>query len=216
MLNTNRESFKENIKIDYLIYFALLLVTGSFISHLNNNNSQFNNFGSLVWFITFMILTLSFSPIRKLISPLLNFKPMRKPTAYFYIFATLAITFLLLKVCVKYEILIDHNLIVFYKNGLLEGRDLFGVMDAILFVPIWEEMFFRGILLLTLAKLLNPFWAIAISSVIFAMFHPLYLITALISGLLMALITFKTKSLLPSVITHSIWNLYSTKLFLYF
>lgn len=216
MLNTNKESLKENIKINYLIYFALLLVTGSFISNLNNNNIQFNNFGSLVWFITFMILTLSFSPIRKLISPLLNFKPMRKPAAYFYIFATLAITFLILKVCVKFKILIDHNLIVLYKNGLLEGRDLFGVIDAILFVPIWEEVFFRGILFLTLAKLLKPFWAIAISSVIFAMFHPLYLITALISGILMALMTFKTKSLLPSMITHSIWNLYTSKLFLYF
>lgn len=216
MLNTNRKSFKENIKINYLLYYSFLLFTGFLISNFSNTNSQFNNFGSLVWFITFMILTLSFSPIRKLISPLLNLKPMRKPTAYFYILATLGITFLILKVCVKYEILIDHNLIVLYKNGLIEGRDLFGVIDAILFVPIWEEMFFRGILLLTLAKLLNPFWSIAISSVIFAMFHPLYLITALISGILMALMTFKMKSLVPSMITHSIWNLYTSKLFLYF
>ncbi|TQR19425.1 CPBP family intramembrane glutamic endopeptidase [Psychrobacillus vulpis] len=79
-----------------------------------------------------------------------------------------------------------------------------------------RKFFFRGILLFTLSKLIKPVWAIAFSSVIFALFHPMYLIIAFVSGVILSTMTYKTKSLIPSMISYSVWNLYAGKLFLYF
>ncbi|MBT2663128.1 CPBP family intramembrane metalloprotease [Bacillus sp. ISL-45] len=110
----------------------------------------------------------------------------------------------------------DKRLIFYYKNGLLEGKTSIGLLNAVLLTPIWEEMFFRGVLLFTLLKFTKPVLAISLSGVVFALFHPMYWIVTLATGVLLSLTAYKTKSLIPSFISHSLWNLYSAKFFLYF
>ncbi|MFS0882880.1 CPBP family intramembrane glutamic endopeptidase [Metabacillus niabensis] len=110
----------------------------------------------------------------------------------------------------------DEALIFYYKHGLLKGESIGGIVNSVFLAPIWEEVFFRGVLLFFLLKFTKPVWAISISSVLFAIFHPMYWILTLVSGVLLSITTFKTKSLIPSVISHSLWNLYKAKLFLYF
>lgn len=202
--------------VTFIVYFLLLIITGYTISYYSNNFPEFNKISSEIWFITFSILTLSFSPIRELITPLFTLKPFKKMTTYIFIGLGLLVPYVLLKLLIKFEILLNRSFIVTHKNGLYDELSLGRVVDATVSAPIWEELFFRGILLFTLMKLLKPFWAIVISSVIFALFHPLYLIVAFVLGIILSIMVYRTKSLLPSMVTHSTWNLYASKLFIYF
>ncbi|WP_144512126.1 CPBP family intramembrane glutamic endopeptidase [Bacillus sp. FJAT-22090] len=204
---------RKNNTFSNLLYTVLLLMTGYGISYFNSQ--LFNGFGSLVWSLVFILLSLSFSSIRRLIIPLINFNPFKSPLTYLGMFIGIFIPFLMLKLSIHYEILMDRILIVYYKNGLLEGLEQYPLILAVIFAPLWEELLFRGVLLFALLKVVRPIWAVVITSVIFSLFHPAYLFLSLIIGVVLACITIKTKSVIPSMITHSIWNLYTGKLFLF-
>ncbi|WP_342598246.1 type II CAAX endopeptidase family protein [Psychrobacillus sp. FSL H8-0483] len=196
-----------------LVYTVLLLLTGYGVSYFNSQ--LFNGFGTIVWLLIFILISLSFNSVRSLMVPLLNFKPLKSPMTYLYMFVGIFIPYLMLKLSIHYEILMDRSLIVYYKNGLVEGLKQYPLIVAVIFAPIWEELFFRGVLLFALLKIVKPIWAVVITSVIFSLFHPAYLFLSLIAGVVLACITIKTKSVVPSTVTHSIWNLYTGKLFLF-
>lgn len=76
--------------------------------------------------------------------------------------------------------------------------------------PIWEEVIFRGFLLVSLTKYLPQAQAIFSSAVLFAMLHfrlhtflPLLLL-----GIIFAILYLKTRNLLPPIFLHSLWNIY--------
>ncbi|WP_177201248.1 CPBP family intramembrane glutamic endopeptidase [Bacillus sp. OV322] len=206
----------EETKIKSITYISILIVFGYLINNLSHISAQLGDYETLLWLITFLLFTFSFSGIRQIITPLINIKFIKRPSSYFYILITLTIPYLLLLLCVHYEILLDETFIFYYKHGLLKGVSIGGIVDAAFLAPIWEEVFFRGVLLFFLLKFTKPVWAISLSSVLFALFHPMYWIITLVSGVLLSITTYKTRSLIPSVISHSLWNLYMAKLFLYF
>ena len=207
-------SIRENNALSNLLYIVLLLLTGYGVSYFHSQ--LFNGFGTLVWFIIFILLTLSFSSVRSLIVPLITFKPFKNPITYLYMLVVIIICYLMLKISVHYEIFMDQSYIVYYKNGLLDGLKQYPLIEAVIFVPIWEELLFRGVLLFALLKVVKPIWAVVITSVIFSLFHPAYIVISLIGGIIFACIAIKTKSVIPSMVTHSVWNLYTGKLFLFF
>ncbi|WP_391117372.1 CPBP family intramembrane glutamic endopeptidase [Psychrobacillus sp. L3] len=206
-------SNRKNNTLNNLLYTVLLLLTGYGVSYFNSK--LFNGFGALVWLLIFILLTLSFSSVRSLIVPLINFKPFKSPLTYLYMLVGIFIPYIVLRLSIHYEILMDRSLIVYYKNGLLEGLKQYPLIKAVIFAPIWEELLFRGVLLFALLKVVKPIWAVVITSVIFSLFHPAYLFLSLIAGVVLACIAIKTKSVIPSIVTHSIWNLYTGKLFLF-
>lgn len=74
--------------------------------------------------------------------------------------------------------------------------------------PIFEEILFRGVLYGAIRKYMSAGWAIITSSFIFALVHydlgsifPLFLL-----GCILALIYERTSSIIPSMVTHCIWN----------
>ena len=205
---------RKNNTLNNFVYSVLLMLTGYGVSYFNSH--FFNGYGTLIWFTIFILLSISFSPVRNLIVPLLNFKPFKDPWTYLYMLVGIIIPYLILKLSIRYEILMDRSLIVYYKNGLLEGFNQLSLIDAVIFAPIWEELLFRGVLLFALLKVVKPVWAVVITSVFFSLFHPEYLFLSLIIGVVLACITIKTKSVIPSTAIHSTWNLYTGKLFLFF
>ncbi|WP_262172828.1 CPBP family intramembrane glutamic endopeptidase [Saccharococcus sp. Marseille-Q5394] len=208
-----RISIRKNSALSIFLYTALLLLTGYGVSYYNSE--LFHGFGKLIWLIIFIFLTLCFSPVRKLIVPLLNFKPFKNPVTYLYMLGGVLIPYLILKLSIHYEVLIDRRLIILSKNGLLDGLQHYPLIEAVIFAPIWEELLFRGVLLFALLKVVKPIWAVLITSVIFSLFHPAYLFIILVAGIVLASIAIRTKSVIPSMVTHSIWNLYTGKLFLF-
>ncbi|MCT2535479.1 CPBP family intramembrane metalloprotease [Aquibacillus koreensis] len=197
-------------------YFLSLVILGFFISNLSKIDSPLGNFRAELWFICFVILTCSFHTPRQIIKSLINFNVLKQPATYFYIVLSLLLPYVLLMLCVNYEILLDKRLIYFYKHGLFQQQDTLAIIHATILNPIWEELFFRGVLLFSLLKLMKPIWAISLTSILFALFHPSYWIVTLLSGILLSLLTYKTKSIIPAILSHALWNFYIAYLFFYF
>lgn len=76
--------------------------------------------------------------------------------------------------------------------------------------PLWEEAIFRGFLLASLTKHVPHRWAIACSSLVFAMAHfaPHRVAPLLLLGLLFGWLYSRTRSLGAAVLAHSLWNVY--------
>ena len=80
-----------------------------------------------------------------------------------------------------------------------------------IFAPVFEEWANRGMVLRGLLTRMKPFWAILISALFFAILHfnPWQGIEALIIGMIMGYIYFKTGSLILTMLIHFINNAFS-------
>lgn len=91
-----------------------------------------------------------------------------------------------------------------YKVNL----NLFGV---VFLAPIFEELFFRSYIQKKLEEFYNkPIISITISTLLFSLLHlPNIHLTFLVlfGGLISSLLFYKSKSVLPSILFHIIWNL---------
>jgi membrane protease YdiL (CAAX protease family) len=92
------------------------------------------------------------------------------------------------------------------------------VAGALLTVP-FEEVFFRGFIFAHLDERLGPFIAVIISSLLFALIHVLqfgpnvvYVIQILMVGGVFALQRHYAHSVIPGMITHGIYNAFSTSI----
>ena len=86
---------------------------------------------------------------------------------------------------------------------------IFLFLAVVIVAPIGEEMVFRGFL----QKFLEEYWrdvtrAVLISSLIFAMIHfnPYWTIQIYLLGIILGFLSWKTKSIIPSIILHSLNN----------
>ena len=86
---------------------------------------------------------------------------------------------------------------------------IFAFLSIAVFVPIMEELMFRGFVLDLASEVYSKWTAILISAILFALIHPLYILTVLNAfwaGLIYGYVRMKTNSLWPSILLHSIWN----------
>jgi uncharacterized protein len=81
---------------------------------------------------------------------------------------------------------------------------------VVLFVPIAEEIIFRGLLFNFLSQRFNLWTGLIISSVAFGYIHnESHFFSVTIHGIVYALLFRKTNSLIPAIICHFLWNLYA-------
>lgn len=151
---------RSKIKTKSILYVLTLIITGYLINNLSKINTNLSDFETVFWLITFLPITFSIGVTRQIVMPLINFSVMKKRSPYFYILVCLIVPYMILMLSVQYEILLDKGLIFYYSNGLIEGKTSIGLFNAVLLTPIWEELFFRGVLLFTLLKFIKPIWAI--------------------------------------------------------
>ncbi len=107
----------------------------------------------------------------------------------------------------SYLLSIDFNDLAYqwYKD-----KDLFiTLISMVILAPLIEEMLFRGVMLQTLNKHLNQFWSIFIVSALFTWIHASLIDAPIlfIASLFYAWLTFKYKSIIPSIIAHIVNNL---------
>ena len=110
---------------------------------------------------------------------------------------------------------------LFVRTFRLTGKVLGGAPDVwILFVPITEEILFRGFILGALEIAYGRIWAIVVSSVPFGLWHlknafwmgndelaQEIAYTTLFFGPVTAILTIKARSIWPGVILHYLNNL---------
>jgi membrane protease YdiL (CAAX protease family) len=85
------------------------------------------------------------------------------------------------------------------------------VIAALFVAPIGEEMLFRGLVQRSLEHFREPAIAIVLTAVLFALVHfnPWTAIQVMLLGLVFGYMTWKSGSILPSIIAHSLNNLAS-------
>ncbi|WP_409296836.1 lysostaphin resistance A-like protein [Peribacillus sp. SCS-26] len=204
-------------RIQWTLYSVLLVSTGFLISRIPNANPVRGSTAGTLWFFTFLLLTFGFSRVRSFVLPLINLRPLREAKTYGYIISAAAVPFFLLKVIVHYEVFLEPDVIYSLKHPILmQQPDDFKLLEAALFTPVWEEILFRGILLMVCLRRMPAYAAILLSAVLFALFHSGYIAFMIIPSILLGLTAYKTKSVIPSMISHILWNIYIMKLIFYF
>lgn len=100
----------------------------------------------------------------------------------------------------------------FVKTMFLDAignPNIYTFTTLVIAAPILEELIFRGIMLDGLLKRYSPLKSILISSLLFGIVHlnPWQFIGAMILGSFLGWIYYKTKSVVPTIIMHSVNNL---------
>lgn len=109
------------------------------------------------------------------------------------------------------------TIVVFQFIGTVQGMPLH---PTTYIAPIYEELLFRGFILGHLLRRLSPWKAVALSSLLFGLWHLKNLafigapevllqvaVTGLVVGSVLAVITFKMRSIWPALMVHFLWNL---------
>ena len=102
----------------------------------------------------------------------------------------------------NYEELIDYNFKIPVFTKLLVAQ--------VFIIPIAEELFFRKFIQKGLQECYNGYIALIVSCLLFTVahypdFHNMYLV--FFGGLIAAILYYKSKSILPSLIFHIMWNM---------
>lgn len=74
--------------------------------------------------------------------------------------------------------------------------------------PLWEELYFRELLIGRLSNYIPKWVCLLVSLILFTIIHLNYPLFALFSGIIYTLTYFYTKSLGVTIITHVLWNAY--------
>lgn len=97
------------------------------------------------------------------------------------------------------------------------SKEVAGIISITLVGPIFEEILFRGAVMRTLLNHYQPAKAIIYSAIIFGVFHinPAQIIPAILAGLVIGTLYYRTGSLIPGIIVHIFFNTASTLLSIY-
>lgn len=95
------------------------------------------------------------------------------------------------------------------KDDLGTAKVLWIFFSAGLLAPVVEEIYFRGYLFQKLRLVLKPREAIILQGLLFGIIHlsPIAYLSHTMMGILFGFLRYRTKSLLPGILFHALWNL---------
>ncbi|NHB67279.1 CPBP family intramembrane glutamic endopeptidase [Perlabentimonas gracilis] len=99
-----------------------------------------------------------------------------------------------------------------FRQSMGNPRNIFTFTTIVVLAPVLEELIFRGIMLKGLLKRYSPATAIVASSVLFGVVHlnPWQFISALILGIFIGWIYYRTRSTSLAIIIHAFNNFTAT------
>ncbi|WP_158538420.1 CPBP family intramembrane glutamic endopeptidase [Falsibacillus pallidus] len=159
------------------------------------------------------LFLLFYGPMKKLIRPVLSLKPLRMKKTYLLIFGLMIATYLM-------GFLIDYFFPSSAKDQLNElslaqvwdmhpGLIILTFLATSLFVPIYEEFIFRGVILTFFQSKYSYLTSSILSSLLFGIAHFYSLgvvISAFFAGLLLSYLFKKTGSITPGILFHMVNN----------
>ncbi len=105
-----------------------------------------------------------------------------------------------------------------YKQGLSSPLlTAIFVISAVFLAPVAEELFYRGFVLTMFARNHSRWWAIIVTSLLFALAHLLLVafVQLFVFAILLSILRLKSKSLVAPIVAHSINNLISVVILLF-
>lgn len=82
-------------------------------------------------------------------------------------------------------------------------------LSAVVLAPVFEEIYFRGYLFRKFRLVLDPGQAILLQGLVFGILHlsPVMYLSHTLMGILFGYLRYRTRSLLPGMLFHALWNL---------
>lgn len=195
------------ITLPFMIYSESISdkKTSALYSSLGNTGS------TLLQLLILLLFIFKYEPIKKLLLPVFNFQALRNVRTYIYLFLFFALS-ITINVCIISKLFPhatqEQDLALNLEN--LKQYRLLLILGSAIFIPIFEELIFRGIILQFLEQRF-PFWIAAIgSSFIFGIAHTYSLgvmVGAFMMGMFMAVLCKKTNSIIPAMLFHMMNNM---------
>jgi membrane protease YdiL (CAAX protease family) len=158
-------------------------------------------------FVFVLILFMIFKTIRTNVLSMLQLRSLLTFKTWVYIAISMVITFLtsyILFGVLEIQDPTQNPINTFVPAPGLEQL-LFFIGVAIV-TPIKEEIFFRGVLFRFLEQRHHFIVGLIVSSLVFGVLHPGYMLMAGIMGVIFVLLYKKTKSLAAPIMLHVLWN----------
>ncbi|MDB5102918.1 MAG: hypothetical protein JWP91_607 [Fibrobacteres bacterium] len=97
----------------------------------------------------------------------------------------------------------------FEKSDVGTFKALWVFISAVLLAPVFEEIYFRGYLFQKFRLVLKPKENVLLQGLVFGIIHlsPATYISHTMLGILFGYFRYRTKSLLPGILCHALWNL---------
>ncbi|MEI4829547.1 CPBP family intramembrane glutamic endopeptidase [Bacillus sp. FJAT-53711] len=205
-------------------YFGTGLISGLFVvlpaiiyTHGLTDKKQIalyesigNTGNTLLQLLVLLLFIYKFEPIKRLLFPIFNFQVLKKVRTYIYLFLFLGLSILINQFFLAslFPDAPQQQSNALHLETLKQYKILLIIGSAI-FIPIFEELIFRGIILQFFQQRF-PFWLASIgSSFIFGIAHTYSLgimVSAFIMGMFMAVLCKKTNSIIPAMLFHMINN----------
>lgn len=157
-----------------------------------------------------LILIYTYKPLRDLVVPTLNFTPLKKLSTYIYLFLFYGL-YIIISAFILAHLFPDATKEQSSALNLemLKQYKLLLLLGSAVFVPIFEELIVRGIILHFLQQRFS-FWIAALgSSFLFGIAHTYsagVMVSMFILGLFMAILCKKTNSIVPAILLHMMNN----------
>lgn len=177
------------------------------------------NYMPLILFLSILITMLFYYLIyrkrmaeAKLFCPFKSIRPLN--------FISLIILGLSINFMIEYVLELLSQIDIFYdlfnhyseiSNVLLGGSFILGLLVTGIVAPIFEEILFRGLIFGELKKITSVKLAILIQAIIFGVYHFNFIQSsyAVVIGVILGYVCYKTNSLLSSILLHITFNSFS-------
>ena len=171
-----------------------------------------------VFILAAVILLFIFPRTRAFYSKLLDFGVLKRLNTYIVIVLALLFIFISNLFINNKSLSATYNLLTssYSSTIMLDPYELvLFIINLTILVPIFEELLFRAPLSIWANKFPSYLITLLISSVLFGFTHPEYPFFGFILGIAFGLVFRLTKSLIPAILTHFLWNVFSLFYFNY-
>lgn len=95
-----------------------------------------------------------------------------------------------------------------WQNSVQDYVFITVVFSTVILAPMFEELFFRGLLMNTLRQIVNDWFAVVFSALLFAIIHLSWpdFISLFLIGIIYGWLTLKSNSVIPAMLAHVIHN----------
>ncbi|WP_164908467.1 CPBP family intramembrane glutamic endopeptidase [Halobacillus litoralis] len=193
----------------YVLFLLLYITIDGILNSMFSVSSEFypyRDYSYILEFIGIVVILCILPTIRNHIKSTLKLSVLKGASTYIWLFLSLIMLFICREFIFFLDFLFDEHFLALYEFGQRDETPVY-LISVILFVPIYEEIIYRGIIQHGLTKRLGSLMGIILSSLLFGVIHGDYLVFGFIMGVAFGVVYHCKKSLFVSILLHILWNI---------
>ncbi|WP_175637231.1 CPBP family intramembrane glutamic endopeptidase [Oceanobacillus sojae] len=196
-----------------LIYIFAVIIIFSAGDILNKSYFLYPSTIKIVSAFAIILISFLYKPTRKLYTRVLDFSVMKKISTYFWIVLAYLLFYYLNHIFFKYRFFMNEELVNFHSLGfrytfISFPEFLLYLLNSCLLIPVWEELVNRVCAMIFLSRFIPVWSGVIVQSVIFALLHIDKPVLTGLFALIAFFLWYKTRSIIPSIILHSLYDIH--------